>query len=471
MPVTLEQIEEVLGFKFQPHQVKAIQCMDPRQAYWWGRKGGKTTKAAARYALRLCNDSVPGVGYDGGIGIVSAGEKQAKAILEVTRFILHGLGWQFDKDRQNMSEENKIAYARSFELQMPNRNRLLAMAVGKTNPGISMRPYSLHELNYDEADHQPEEVFASTAPCIIRYKGIRVMDSTQNIAGDEDTFFMKAVLGKMSGWTSSIIPTRLCGTITADEILQMKREMTPEEYAREIECKLVAQTNRVFPKVLVRRCVDSNNTVIGPLFKENTYVGIDFARFGADDNVLAFAHWDGKRVFVHAKMYPGRGTRTTEITRLVLALCKKYPTIKKIVTDDNGVGAGPTDALVDALGTRKVEGISNQRRVEDMDIPGITKRYIKEDMYTNLLRMMEAGKIVFARQQNMLNSILGMKYTYTKHKELRIDGNYSHYAEAVVRACFPVMSKRAKRHIDWRVISEKKDSNIWDDNKTAWVHV
>jgi len=124
---------------------------------------------------------------------------------------------------------------------------------------------------------------------------------------------------------------------------------------------------------------------------------------------------------------------------MILRLERKY-NFKKIYIDDGGLGVGVFDNLLDENQTkRKVIAINNASRSLDKDNKR-KKKLLKEDLYNNLLRLMEQGKIILEENDNTFLSLKSIQYEYVDG-QLKIHGNYSHITEALIRAVWCMKHK------------------------------
>jgi hypothetical protein len=214
--------------------------------------------------------------------------------------------------------------------------------------------------------------------------------------------------------------------------------MSLPDYQREYECQFTEAVDGIFPAKLIAACTIPDSEAIDwpGLFKFTTYLGVDFARFGEDDNVIAYAHWNPEelKIYVRVDVIPGKGTRTTRICETIQKMCVRHSSIRKVVTDEGGVGAGATDALVQLLGSWRVEGIMNQKRTDEVE--GVAGKYLKVDLYTTLMRLMEHDMIRLACDKRIAKSLRSMKYSYGKNNVLNVHGRDNHISEAIVRAVF-----------------------------------
>jgi hypothetical protein len=98
---------------------------------------------------------------------------------------------------------------------------------------------------------------------------------------------------------------------------------------------------------------------------------------------------------------------------------------------------------------RKVVAMNN--RDISLDAEGKRKQKIfKEDMYENLLDMVEKGEILLLDDPEIFASLKSVQWEITDRgsvTKIRIFGNYTHVAEALVRAAY--LAKKEKINKLW----------------------
>ncbi len=162
-------------------------------------------------------------------------------------------------------------------------------------------------------------------------------------------------------------------------------------------------------------------------------LAVDVARFGEDENAIAFNYYDAETKTSHIRVEILNSIYRTTHLAGKLEQYSKHRGFRKIIMDDQGVGAGVTDVLVERLGKRKVMGVANQRMVKEID--GGRKRYM------HLMKLMETGKVLFDNDTTIVRSLRSMTYRYGDNNQILIKGSYTHAAEAIVRSVFPLLSK------------------------------
>jgi hypothetical protein len=422
--------------EFQPWQIEGIMTRHKSNVFEVGRKGGKSIMLEARNAFRLMYDDIPNhaADFNGGLCYLTVADREAKSMVRGVWSILHAHGWRPCEAREDRSEESKLAFVTTSEIWMPNDNRMIALPTGRD--GKNVRPYTLAELQYDEADFMPQEVFDSTGPCLAALDGIRMLTSTPNPADDKDTYFARAVFGKDDSWRRWHIPTpRANPTIKPAFFEEEIKRLGKRVFEREYMLKWSSNANRIFPWELIVRATQEFDRDELWTDSEVQTLGVDFARLGADKTAIVVAFMKGGKCYLDAQEFSK--VYLTETEAIILKIMEAHNSIAWCITDDQGVGAGPTDGLVEKLGAWRVMGVANQRRSDDYG-EGRKKLFTKSQLYINFRRMLEEDKIVLQADPRIKKSLADMHWSYTKGGELSVSGINNHIAEAAVRAVFPV---------------------------------
>ena len=82
-----------------------------------------------------------------------------------------------------------------------------------------------------------------------------------------------------------------------------------------------------------------------------------------------------------------------------------------------------------------------------------TQRLLKNDLYFNMLAMMEKGLIKFLDDDDIRLSLKSVQYEYTSEKnvkvQMKIFGNYTHIAGGLVRAAWLANTKTINMRINY----------------------
>jgi hypothetical protein len=162
---------------------------------------------------------------------------------------------------------------------------------------------------------------------------------------------------------------------------------------------------------------------------------------GEDESTFEIVELGEDKVIRHIENQVTKRTLLYQSTKHILELNRIYD-FQKIYIDDEGIGVGVYDYLLEEESTRrKIVAINNSKRVLNMDETQRTK-LLKEDLYNNLLRLMESGKIELLDDPEIFQSLKSVQYEYTSdtrgRPHLKIFGNYTHITEGIIRAAWCV---------------------------------
>jgi hypothetical protein len=400
-----------------------------------GRQVGKSTICAIDAGEWAINND------DKNILIIAPTERQAYALFEkVLNYLLLNYKYKisFGKDKPTQTK-----------ITLRNGCKIYCLPTGISGTGI--RFMTVGRLYADEASRIREEVWTAVTPMLLTTGGETILLSTANgsrgkfadIATNKDGAYNSFT--RFFANSEEVIKNRpICETWTKEQrekaIEQLEREksrMSRREYAQEYEGRIIDEINQFFPSSLIKSIMCLNKeeklTVSG-----DNFLGVDIARMGEDDTVL----FSLKRHKEYCYEIGFEITRKTMLTDTIIKIknLDKIWNYKKIYIDDGGMGVGVFDTLIqDEQTRRKVIGINNaQRSIERRE--GRVKKLLKEDLYNNLLTMMEQGKIKLYPNDEIMNSLMSVQAEYI-NGQLRIFGNYTHIAEALIRAAWCVKDK------------------------------
>ena len=83
--------------------------------------------------------------------------------------------------------------------------------------------------------------------------------------------------------------------------------------------------------------------------------------------------------------------------------------------------------------------INNARR--SIDRADRKKKLMKEDLYNNLLRLMERGEITLLDDADSILSLRSIQFEYGDKGQMKIWGSYSHIVEGLIRAAWLAKNK------------------------------
>lgn len=390
-----------------------------------GRQVGKSTVISIRageYAVNNRNKTIL---------IIARVERQALLLFEKTLSHIYNNYKNYIKTGKDRPTKHT--------LKLKNGSTIHCLPAGESGYGI--RGYTIDQLYADEAAFIPEEVWTAVTPMLATTGGEIVLLSTPH--GTNNYFYRcskdpKFAQFRLSSENSDHIPK----DFLADE----KKRMSQRQYAQEYLGHFLEDLMQFFADNTIRRCMTSKRT--SPKENKRYYMGVDVARMGEDESTFEIVEKTDKDKLTQVENIQTRKTLTTDTTNKILELDNKWK-LKKTYIDTTGMGVGVYDQLLqDRKIRRRIESIENSSRglgLKKSKTPGKSvdriKKLLKEDLYNNLLRMMEQNKIKLLDDDEIFQSLKSIQFEYTESNKLRIFGNYSHIAEGLIRAAWCVRDK------------------------------
>jgi len=324
------------------------------------------------------------------------------------------------------------------EVKLKNGTRLLSLPTGKT--GSFIRCYTVDVLIADEAAFIPEPVWIAIRPMLATSKLRR---------GFGWTILLSTPFGKGGYYWECChdpdflqihVTSEQCKRISRKFLEKEKKKLSKLEYAQEYLGEFTDEFNQFFPTSLIKRCMTFISWDKAKEYDKSKkyFLGVDIARYGADENafVIAELQKDNKTIKIVKCLTTERKSLTDTVGRII-ALDESWH-FNRILTDDNGIGAGVTDMLLEKLGKNKIIGINNSKKTMQDDKQ---KGILKEDLYSNTLAMMENHKLDLIADLKLQRSLKGTTFEYSSEANLKIFGKYSHLTEALVRSCWGLKAK------------------------------
>ena len=239
-------------------------------------------------------------------------------------------------------------------------------------------------------------------------------------------------------FTSFHVSSEDCPRISEEFLEQEKKRMSKLQYAQEYLGMFVDELRRFFPNKLIRECMMRGKPKVS-LELSKRYLGVDVAQMGRDDTVLFSLAMDRRGHLYQFDMHISNKTRLTDTTQLILDKDRLY-NYHRIFIDDQGLGSGVFDPLLENKQTRRrVIPINNSSRPLDRDER--RKKILKEDLYNNLLVLMEQGNITIHNDPEIELSLRSVQVEYADSGKMKIFGSYTHIAEAMIRSAWGVKEK------------------------------
>lgn len=409
---------------------KKVLATKGNMAICSGRQVGKSTVIAidaGDYALNNAKKTIM---------IISATERQALLLFEKV------LSHIYLKDKKLIKKGKDRPTKHS--LKLVNGTVIHCLPTGDSGYGI--RGYTIDRLYADEAHFIKEDVWAAVTPMLATTGGDIILLSTPfGTTG----YFHRCFHDK--NFTSFHISTEEVAESRTEpqrtNLIQFlkdeKQRMGKLQYQQEYLGLFVGGIQRMFSDELIDNCCVGINSHIDILriMQHDRFLGVDIARMGGDETVLVSVTRDYEKKLRMFAIDITSHTMLTDTTRLILHNNDKV-NYKKIYIDDGGLGVGVYDSLLEnPLTKRKIVAINNAKRSQDeINYKSRTKALLKEDLYNNLLNLMENKNIELFDMPELKQSLRSVQYEHYDGK-MRIYGNYTHIVEAIIRAAWCIKDK------------------------------
>ncbi len=216
--------------------------------------------------------------------------------------------------------------------------------------------------------------------------------------------------------------------LSPDGVKEIEKDI--KEYGEDsiyVQCEILGQfvedRDNYFSRELIERCVVEYE--LGSYNPHSLFVlGNDFARFGEDSNVSIVVEQDRQGMRVNW-IEENNKLKLTETIGKIKIMNDKY-NFTKIYLDETGLGAGPTDMLMEDLGSDKVEGMTFTIKS-------------KQDMYSNLNKLFEQGKLKIPNHKKLIYQLVDLKREIMSSGDMKIhhsDKGHDDYPDALALACW-----------------------------------
>lgn len=402
-----------------------------------GRQVGKSTVisiGSSEFAVQNKNKSVL---------IISATERQAEELfIKCLNYIIE----RYPK----LIKKGKDRPTRHI-IKLHNGSIIRCLPTGMA--GVGIRGFTIDRLIADEAAFINEEVWQAVTPMLLTTGGDIILVSTPHgRAGyfwdcyNDERFKVFHVNSEevirnrkiSESWTEEQ-RMRALAHLEAE-----KSKMSSLQYAQEYLGEFVDSLRQFFPDELVKKCmILKRREVMKP--DRVYFLGVDIARMGEDEGTFEIIDRTDRDNIEQVENIITTKTRLNETTDKILNLDSTYK-FRAIYIDDGGIGVGVFDYLLEHEQTkRKVVAINNRSRPLDKE-DKFKKKILKEDLYNNLLMLMEQGKIKLLDDDEIFQSFKSVQYEYITENntitKFRIFGNYTHIVEGLIRAAWGAKDKR-----------------------------
>ncbi|AQQ75489.1 terminase large subunit [uncultured archaeal virus] len=349
----------VLGRELYDYQAKFIADTNRRICFVSGRQIGKTTATALKALVFAFTED------DKVVLILSKSLRQSKIMFERIRMFLLAIDALADYTfRMTINE-----------IQLKNGSRIYCIPVGRT--AEAARGYTADMIIADEAAYVPDLVFEAMMPSLAVTGGYLLLLGTP---GGKTGFFYRAWMTE-EGWSKYRVTCYDCPRIPKEFIEEYRHLVTEARFKREILAEFVEVEDMFFPIPVIEDLMVLPKRYSKPQKGFRYIAGLDIARHGKDETVLAIVgiapdgHYE-----LHAYYRRAKST-ITQIVKFVLEKMEHW-NVEKLIVDITGMGVGSYDILREFIPKSKLKGITMSVKK-------------KKDLYDNLLKLIENHKIYF----------------------------------------------------------------------------
>jgi len=420
-----------MQINFDPWQIEVLEYVG-NKILCTGRQVGKSTicaKDAGDYALNNRKKIIL---------IIAPTERQAYALFSKTlEYIM--------ETQKGMIKKGKDRPTKT-QIRLINGSIIYCLPTGST--GLGIRFLTINRLYVDEAARIPEDVWSAVTPMLLTTGGDMILLSTPfgrkgfffNAWNDKENFKKFFINSE-----TAIKERKISSTwteIQRDKALQYidmeRKRMSRLQFQQEYCGEFVEDLMQFFPDELIKsRMILKRHEGIKP--DRHYYLGVDVGGRGGDESTFEVLERINKRLVQRENIVESY-EMTTWTERMILHLDNKFD-FNRIYIDSSGLGAGVFDHLLETDQTkRKVVSIENAQRSLDREEKR-HKKLFKEDLYNNLLCLMERGEIDLLDDPEIFQSFKSVQFEITDSKEIRIYGNYTHIVEGIIRAAWCIKDK------------------------------
>ena len=411
--LTLDNWQKKYIFYENPNQDNFLLC---------GRQTGKTTAMSER-SVELCVSHFKEGEF---VLICSITEKQGYHMLAKS------LAYAMSKYPKSVITKGKDKPTKHI-IKFKNGTGILCYAAGETGEGL--RGFTIKKLMIDEGSRMSEEFFIAVQPMLSVVEGS--MDIASTPAGKKHPdgslkFFYKCSMDDK--FKKYYVSAEDCPRHSKEFLQSQKDRLSKLGYAQEYLAVFTDELKRLFDDNLINEiCVLKRIQH----HKGEYFLGVDVAGFGEDECTYEILE-DNDTVINQRESIVEKRNFTTDTSKRIINLDRNYD-FRKIGIDDGGIGFGVYSELMNTESTkRKTEALNNASRAIDKEGKR-SKKILKEEMYINLLTLMENKKIKLLDDDEIKDSL-----STIQHDEGKIFGSNSHITEGIIRAAQLIKTKGLK---------------------------
>jgi len=424
----------ITNFQLDPWQKEVLEA-EGNICLCSGRQVGKSQIIAIKVAEYIAKHAGKKV------LIISITEDQAENMLQKIMIHLYA-------NHEHLIDDSPALKPTKHRVHLTNGSWAVTKAVGQY--GLGVLGMTVDVVVPDECAYLPDAIWESITPMLLTTGGSLWLLSTPNA---KEGFFYEAYTNPDMKFKTFHVSSEEVAegrpepqrTIMLEHLAREKQRMTKLQYAQQYLAKFLEEVGQLFPDKIIKSCqiADRDSQVESGEY----YLGVDVARMGGDETTFEVVQKVGDK-FIHKENKVSRFTLTTETIQSILDLDNIYK-FKFIYIDDGGLGVAVVDQLlINPQTKRKVKAINNSSRAYDAD-PSRTKKLLKEDLYLNMLNLMEQDKLELLKDPEISASLKSITLeNNSSTNQIRIYGRYSHIAEGLIRAVWASRDKKLNLYIE-----------------------
>ncbi len=322
---------------------------------------------------------------------------------------------------------DRFKYKRRPTLKLlifPNGHKIYKFPIGRT--GVFIEGLSSVDFLYvDEAMHMAARPWDAILPMLAEPKkrGLGWITMLSNTRGRTRGVFYDSF--KDDNFTKFSISSEDVPHISKEFLETEKKRLGENNYRAIYLGEFVESDFWFFNKEQIKRALSIKSWTMAQNWSpaKKYFIGIDPARFGKDKAGLAVAEAHKEKIAIIYKELIDRCS-ITELRDRIIRLDNMFH-FSKFFIDGLGVGAGLVDILIEIYGSR-VRELNNSAR-------GKYAKVLKEDLYTNVERLLALERLNFIYDEDIKESLESVEYDGEEFK-----GEKTDLAEAIVRACWGI---------------------------------
>lgn len=294
-----------------------------------------------------------------------------------------------------------------------NGSRIVSLA---NNPA-TVRGYPATDIYLDEFaffEHE-NKMWEAILPSIVRKELKRRVSIVSTPNGKLNNFYniYETLVGKKDDiWSRHYVPYTECPDI---DVTKLKLSMDDLQFRQEFCCEFIDVATAVIPLELINKCVNleipgiDTKTCARMDRDKVTYVGMDFGKKNDSTSInffeKVFVQGDEEPYYIHKRMDTYKGDYTEQIIKIKEGLSNMHATQSWI--DQTGVG----EKLLEDL-----------REHKDGHVNGVIfTRELKERMVTDLLLLMQSGRVKLINDPDLIKQLHGLTRKVTGFGNVRFE--------------------------------------------------